>query len=72
MGGTFSLLSSSINDRQSIHRDNGAVKGGAIYCKSCSLDILNIQYLNNQAYKGGTFFIEDYSGSFVSDLITVT
>ena len=32
MGGSFSLISASMNDRSSVHRDNGAVNGGAIYC----------------------------------------
>ena len=40
MGGAFSLVRTSLKDTGSTYIGNGAKMGGAIYCDTCTLKIL--------------------------------
>jgi hypothetical protein len=47
MGGSFSLISSTLSDLNSFHMSNGAIYGGAIYCDKCTLTLNTVTFSTN-------------------------
>ncbi len=58
-GGAFTLISTSLKDRNSIYMYNGAYLGGSIFCSDCLLNLDTISYNYHEAFNGGTFYINN-------------
>jgi len=58
-GGAFSLINTSLKDRNSVYKYNGAYLGGAIYCSDCLLDLGTLSLDHHEAFNGGSFYFEN-------------
>ena len=58
MGGAFYLENTSLIDTGgSTYTGNAAIKGGAFYCKNCSINTKDSKFDNHEAYQGGIIYL---------------
>jgi hypothetical protein len=71
-GGAYTLINTSLKDRNSLYRHNGAYQGGAIYCSDCLLDLDTITFDHHEAFDGGTFYLQNLRSGAVMAHLTVS
>jgi hypothetical protein len=48
-GGAFSIINTVFKDQTSRYYHNGAIKGGAVYCDDCWMELNDVKYYWSQA-----------------------
>ncbi len=44
IGGAFSLVNTVLKDQSSMYYHNGAIKGGAMFCNNCWMELNGVEY----------------------------